>query len=96
MKDEKLSKSEIFDAIKLGVKEAIHEMMETGNGYNGIIIRDIVLGEFRNGIADGINKAMPLQSDIEECIRKGISDSMPNPIDIQHSIYHATRAGKEF
>ena len=85
----KLRKDEMLEAIKLGVKEAIHEMMETGDGYNGMIIRDIVLGEFKEGVLDGIYNAMPLPSDILDSISDGINNAMPHADDIQDTFYHA-------
>jgi hypothetical protein len=38
-----ISREETILAIKEGVKEAIHEMMESGDGYNGLIIREYVI-----------------------------------------------------
>lgn len=49
-----LSKEEMIDAIKEGVKEAILIMTESGDGYTGDIIRE----PFLNAIREGVQNAM--------------------------------------
>jgi hypothetical protein len=93
IKCEKISKDEMLEAIKLGVKEAIHEMMETGDGYTGIIIRDFVLAELKEGVMSGIYSAMPLPSDILDSISNGINNALPDADDIQDTLYRATFDG---
>ena len=93
IKCDKISKDEMLQSIKLGVKEAIHEMMETGDGYTGLIIRDIVLGEFKKAVTEGVIDAMPSSFSIEECIGKAISDSMPYGSEILNAIRGGTALG---
>ena len=56
MKDKtiNLSKEEMFEAFKLGVKEAILEMTESGDGYSGPIRTEQFFKAITEGVGDGV------------------------------------------
>ncbi len=57
----KITKDEYLDSIKNGIKEAIHEMMESGNGYNGPIIREWIVEEIGKHISKAVFSALTQQ-----------------------------------
>lgn len=84
-----VTKEEYLNAVSQGVKDAIHEFMETGNGYSGQIIRDLIL----ESLKEGISSAMPLTSDVCDAIKDGIYISMPTEANIRDIIYSAHKDG---
>ena len=44
-----LSKEEMYSAIVEGIKSAIHEMCDTGNGFNGLIRKDEIFEKIESG-----------------------------------------------
>lgn len=84
MKNE-LSKEEMFDAIRIGVKEAFHEMMESGDGINGMIRTEEVMDAIREGVTTAFNVV-----NIESAIKNGVIDSMPYGSEILSAIYNGT------
>jgi replicative superfamily II helicase len=85
-----LSKEETFEAIKQGVKEAFLEMMESGNGYSGIVRTDQVMEAIKNGVEDAIFGSMPGAIEIEEGIRHAVYNAMiesiPGPFEIREAL----------
>lgn len=77
-----LSKDEMIDAIKQGVKEAFHEMMESGDGFTGPIRTKQVM----EAINQGVYSAMPFSGEIEKAIKDGVMDSFPYPSQILEAI----------
>lgn len=49
-----LSKEDLMEAVSIGVKEAIHEMCETGDGYSGLIRSE----QFFEAIKSGVSQSM--------------------------------------
>ena len=72
----KCTKKEFLDAISEGVKKAIHEFMESGDGYSGVIIRDYVIEQIGNKIANSFSFNFPDDDQILNAISSNIS--MPN------------------
>lgn len=74
---QKLNKEEILQAIKEGVKEAIHEMMESGNGYTGPIRSEEILQHIKEGVDSAFCWHLNLVN-IGQEIRQGTEDAMEN------------------
>jgi len=83
MKDKtiNLSKEEMFEAFKLGVKEAILEMTESGDGYSGPIRTEQFFEAIKEGVGESIWKIatnathMPC-ADFYDSIKEGVEKAM--------------------
>lgn len=69
------NREEIFEAIKQGVKEAFHEMMESGDGINGIVRTDEVMEAIRQGVRSSFDYEMPDEKSIKDLIYSAVYDS---------------------
>ena len=79
--ENKLSNEDMFDAFKLGVKEAIMEMTESGDGYNGPIRTEQFMDAIRNGVKDAIwgiatNATSAPCADFYDSIKEGVEQAM--------------------
>ena len=74
----KITKEEFLTAITDGVKNAIHEFMETGDGYSGSIIRDYVIDKISIAIEKGIHNAFPDNEMIIDIIYKAVYSATKN------------------
>ena len=54
----KITKQEFLDAISYGIKNAIHEMVESGDGFTGSIRSEEFFESIRNGVKDAIIEKM--------------------------------------
>lgn len=81
--NENVSKEEFLEAITSGVKEAILTMTETGDGFDGIIIREPFLEAIRQGVKDAMWQLctnatdMPC-TDFYEMIKQGTKEGIEN------------------
>lgn len=55
LKQLKITKEEFLRAITDGIKESIHEFMESGDGYSGLIIREYVIDEISNKLGNSFD-----------------------------------------
>lgn len=69
---EKLSKEEMFEAVKQGIKEAFHEMMDSGDGFSG----PIRFEEIKDAISKGVTLAFPEKRDILKSVEFSTSNSL--------------------
>jgi len=87
MKKNELTKEELFEAIKQGVKEALNEIMDTGVGYNGLIGKEQVMDAIKRGVFEVFEQNFPwidMKETMEEGIRKAFADNIP--LDFEKSI----------
>jgi len=70
-----VSKEEFLEAFRDGVTEAIYGMTESGNGFNGPIIRE----PFLKAVSDGVTQAFSGMDNDEalEAIRDGVCAAFP-------------------
>jgi len=73
MIEENPTKEEFLSAITTGVKEAIHEMMESGDGNNGPILREPILEAVQSAIYEAISEEIPREDKVFEAISEGVS-----------------------
>ena len=79
--DNNLSNEEMFEAFKLGVKEAILELTESGDGYTGMIRTDQFMEAIRLGVKDAIwgiatNATSAPCADFYDSIKEGVEKAM--------------------
>ncbi len=77
----KLSKEEMFDAVKEGVKEAILEMTESGDGYTGSIRTEQFMEQIRQGTFDAVwaiatNATDAPCADFYEFLKRGVKEGI--------------------
>lgn len=76
-----LNKEEMQDAIIIGVKEAILEMCESGDGYNGPIRKEEIFEKIREGVHDAFWQLfssatmMPCQ-DFYDTVKEGVKEAI--------------------
>ena len=66
------NREELFDAIKQGVKEAFHEMMESGDGFSGLIRTEEVMDAIRQGVRSAFDYEMPDEQSIKDLMYSAI------------------------
>ena len=68
----KITKEEYLHAISTGVKDALFTMTESGDGFDGPIIREPFLAAIQEGVKDAIYDAMPAESKILDMFYAGV------------------------
>lgn len=77
----KITKEEYLDTIREGIKDAILEMTESGDGYSGLIRTDQFFEAIKEGVAMAIWKvatnatSMPC-ADFYDSIKAGVEKAM--------------------
>lgn len=61
-----LTKQELSEAIKQGVKEAFLEAMNSGVRFDGWTIRECILESIKDGTESAINWNMPCKMDLKD------------------------------
>lgn len=83
----KITRDELLEAVKNGVKEALLTMTETGDGYTGPIIRDLFLEIIKQGVENSFSHQIPSEEDIKECIKEGVFNAMPDLSYLKQDIH---------
>lgn len=81
----KLTKEEMMDAVTLGVKEFLHEICDSGDGYNGSIRGQEFFAAIEEGTKNAIwqvatNATGAPCADFYDSIKKGVENSMINVV----------------